>query len=629
MNEEKIFLNLSEEEERKLKEEFKGFDLDGWIKRKVDFYRKHPFKYKEKKIYCEDIKKYFILINEDYKEPEKKKEEKKEQEERKGDLKTFILDENEIIQKKVFTSHQLSNNIFGFGLLLPRMENLTNDKGEIIGEHQVWRPVVISSEHRGLVVSKWFQSEYKINYENIPYEMKLKWELKDIDDFIHNKEQKCINGKELFNLIRQQYVYYMYYRSSEWYDLHTLWDLGTYLHQLFSAYPLFENRGLKGTAKTKSMLISSYICLNATDIMTNPSEATLFRETEEKRPTKYIDEAEKLFKITKEGIEEDNRVELINASYTRNGSVPRQEKIGNKYITKWYHVYSPTQISSINGLQGATETRAITQIHTKAPDTDERGEKDPEDDVNKPIWKELRNKCYRWTLENWEEIYKTYLDFKIQTKLKKRDLQIWKPLIVIAKIIDEEKLLPDIIKFAEKLSEQRKNDNLSEGTLDYKYLTCMNNQFTKITFSGKIYLDTIREEFNKIFGQKEESKSNKSISMHLDKLGFKELRDKDRYGAYYQLTKDIFDEIISPLTNDFVKTQEKSSQTSHSSPSLINNKKLSDEYIMNSDECKDKVCDECDENDECDDSSEVTNKNKDNFKVKSLKQQEDEVNGDL
>ena len=517
-----------------------------------------------------------------------------------NDLKTFIFDENEIVQSRTFTSHLLNENIFGIGLLLPRTEDLTDKNGSVIGQHQRWRPVIITSDHRGLVVSKWFQTEYKINYDELPYEMRLRWELKDIDDFLHNMQQTKINGKDLFNSINNQYEYYMYYRSKEWYNIHTLWDIGTYLHQIFSAFPIYENRGLMGTAKTKSMVVSSYITLNATDIMTNPSEATLFRETETLRPTKYIDEAEKLFKFTKEGMEAENRVELINASYTRNGSVPRQEKVGNKYYTKWYHVYSPTMISSINGLYGSTENRAISQIHTKAPDTDKRGERDPEDDVNNEKWKKIRNMCYRWALENWKEVYNTYLNFNIETTLKKRDLQIWKPLLVLAGVIDKEKLLPSILSFAEKLSMQRKNDNLVEGSLDHKYLTCLNYLLLNNT-SDKIYVDSIRERFNLVYGTNEEKKSNKSISIHLDKLGMKELRMKDRQGAYYQLTKIIFDEIINPLTNDFSESKEKSSQ---SSQSLINTNKISDECMMNNDEYKknEKIkcdeCDECDENDE-------------------------------
>lgn len=496
-----------------------------------------------------------------------------------GDLRTFIFDQSQVIQQRIFTSHLLNDNIFGIGLLLPRQEEIINKKKEVIGENQVWRPVIITSNKRGLVVSKWLMNEYKISYEGIPSGMKLRWDLKDIETYLRGKPLEVL-GKDLFEEIKEQYKFYLYYREKNWYSVNSLWDMGTYFHQLFSAFPIKEERGLSGTAKTKTMVVSSYITLNATDIMINPSESTLFRLTQELRPTKYIDEAEKLFKWTKQGFEADNRVELINSSYTRNGSVPRQEKVGNKYITVWYHTYSPTRVSSINGLYGATENRAITQIHTKAPDNDKRGEMDPEDDVGDLKWNSIRNKCYLFALQNWEKIYQEYLNFDIKTTLKKRDLQIWKPLLILAKYIDEN-LFNEILIFSEKISKLRKIDSLSEGTLDYKFLNCLNILLSSAD-SERIYINNLREKYNSLYKQSEPTNIgyNKTISTHLDKLGFKELRDKDMKGSYYFLTKSIFDEIISPITNEF------SSDSPDLSDNGINSNNSDDEYMMNDDESK-------------------------------------------
>lgn len=584
----------------------------------ISYVKKNPMKYK--KVW----ERWAKEKNKELKKEKNKEIRKEEEIIENPDLKNFIFDEKEIVKKRVFSSHLINEKIFGFGVLLPRWEDIINKKGVVIGKEQKWRAVILTSNRRGLVVSKWFQNEYKISYDELPSEMKLRWTLKDINDYLHNKKIQKTNGKKLFEEMKERYKKYLYFRSNEWYPVNVLWDLGTYFHQLFSAYPLKENRGLSGSAKTKAMVVSSYMTLNATDLMINPSEATLFRETEILRPTKYIDEAEKLFKFTKEGMESDNRVELINSSYTKNGSVPRQEKIGNKFFTKWYHVYSPTQITSINGLYGATENRAITQVHTKAPDKDERGELDPEDDIKDEIWKIIKNKCYRWALENWEEVSKEYKNFNIKTNLKKRDLQLWKPLLILAKIINKKDLLPEIINFAEKLSEQRKDDNISENTLDYKYLNCV-NEILKHTTSSKIYLDEIRKKFSEFYGIEEKPKSNKSISTHLDKLGFKELRKKDMYGAYYELTKKDFDEIISPITNVFTKSEENSSYSSHSSELLLNNKKNmmnNDNNMMNMmNPTKTEKYDEYDENDKNDESleEEEKSKKKDNDdKVKEL-----------
>jgi len=488
------------------------------------------------------------------------------------DLKTFIFDKNKIVKKKVFSSHLLSDNVFCFGLLLPRDEDIIVNK-KIVGQHQVWRAVAITSERRGLAYSDWFRKDYKIEYEEIPYQMRLRWELKDVDTYLH-KTPEQISGKELFEDIRKQYNYYLFFRENLWYDIHSLWDIGTYFHQLFSAYPIFENRGLSGTAKTKTMVVSSYITLNSTDIMVNPSEATLFRETDILRPTKYIDEAEKLWAYNKNTgrYEGDTRTELINASYTKNGVVPRQERYGNKFVTKWYHCYSPTMLSSITGLYGATENRAITQIHTKAPDKDKRGELEPEDDTNDIKWEEIRNKCYLFALQNWKEVYEEYLKFDIgknkegeEYQIKKRDLQLWKPLLVLAKIIDKE-LYDKIIVFAERMSKLRKADILSEGTTDYKLLSCLKKLLEKrknnVDIDNKIYVNEIRNVFNMDFitGEPRQMGYNKTISSHLDKMGFKDFRSFDSHkGSYFEITIPIFNSIvenISPQLKIFDKGEE-------------------------------------------------------------------------
>jgi len=516
------------------------------------------------------------------------------------DLKTFIFDKTQVIQNKVFSSHLLSNSLFGFGMLLPREEDKKDGTGKILYTYQTWRGVILTSNQRGLVVSEWLKKEHKINYECVPAEMKLRWELEDIRKYLDGKAEQ-VNGLDLFNLIKEQYEHYNFYREKNWYAVNTLWDIGTYLHQLFSAYPLKENRGLAGTGKSKSMNVSSYITLNATDIMTNPSEATLFRETEILRPTKYIDEAEKLFKMTKFGLESDNRVELINASYTRNGSVPRQEKLGKGYVTKWYHVYSPTQLSSINGLYGATESRAITQIHTKSPDIDIRGERDPEDDINNPKWKSVRNKCYLWTLQNWKVVYDYYLNFDIPTTLKKRDMQLWKPLLVLAKIIDEKELLPNILLFAERLSNQRKNDLLNEESLDYKFLFCVNELLKENVEDNKLFVNAIRIKYNDEYKKSEPTDTgyNRTISNHLDKLGFKDLRYKDhKRGAYFLLSKQMFEEVVNPITSDFA------SQSSQSSQNKGKTQNKGDEVGTKQDDNKNNKGDERDDTDERDDSIE-------------------------
>ena len=515
---------------------------------------------------------------------------------KKDELRNFIFDKNQIIQKRVFTSHQINNHAFGFGLLLPRDEEVTNKKGEVINIQQVWKPVIITSECKGLVVSKLLEREQKLKYDTTPSEMPLRWELEDIRKW-KDGEVKPINPLKLFKRVREQYEKYNNYRDVGWYDVNPLWDIATYCYQLFSAFPLKEERGLKTTGKSKTMLLSSFITLNGTELMINPSEATLFRLTEELRPTKYFDEAEKLFNFYKGQVESDLRAELINASYSRNGVVPRQEKILNKFITKWYHCYSPTRIASIKGLYGATETRAITQIHTKASLNDIRGELDPENDRESSVWSQIRNGCYVFVLQNWKQIKKEDFKFNEKIKIKQRDLQLWKPLLVLAKIIDKD-LFERVKIFAEKISKQRQDDFLPEGSLEYTILGFVKEMLDRGTTT--IYVNDIKKRFKESNPEEKYTHGfNKTISTRLDNLGFKDLRKKDRDGAYFDITKNDFDSIVSPICPYY--SYNNSSQSSQSSQLLINDSKICDEQVTNVMNNNNKEKEKCDECDECDD----------------------------
>lgn len=468
--------------------------------------------------------------------------------------KAFIFDENLLVKQKVFSSHKLNDDIFGVGIFLARNEMQYIGKGNSkmpIGEKQVWKPVIVTSNNSYHEYTYSSALNSHIDYEIIPSKTSLRWSLKSIEDWVNNRI-KIINISDLFNSIKNQYNKFCYFREEEWYDINCLWDLGTYFHQLFSAFPIKEERGFQGTGKTKCMIVSSKISLNATDIMLNPSASTLFRLTNEIRPTKYVDEAEKLFRFTNYGLETDERVELLNASYISNGKVPRQEKFGNGYKTMWYNVYSPTRISSINGLYGPTESRAITQFHVKAPDNDERGEIDPEQFKEHIIWQEIRDNCYIWTLQNWKLVESEYNNFDINTNLKKRDLQLWKPILILAKIIDKEELLSKIIKFAEKISELRNQEYFSVESLEYKILEIYHTILDKNKLT-KTYLQEIKNWFNANKSEDNKPVREKTISTILDKLGFIEFKRRDKEGVYYELSLETFERIVLPYTNVFAK----------------------------------------------------------------------------
>lgn len=486
----------------------------------------------------------------------------------------FIFDEEQLVENVIFTSHKMKD-AFCFGFLLPKEVPITNRRGKTIGREQIMAPAILTSDKKLLEPTSEMENSYKIRYIAIPNELDLRIQLGVIEKFI-KKENILVEGKELFNSVKQAYEKFLFFQNPLWYEVHALWDMGTYFFQLFHSYPLLDLSGLASTGKSKIMNVSRIFTLNPTQIMINPSEASLFRLTHSNRPTKYIDECEKLFQFVAGTWQSSPVVELINGSYSKGSSVPRLEKVGNNYRLVNFGCYSPTMLGSIAGLRGATETRAITHITTKAPDNDKRGEIEVEDFLNAEEYKSLRSNLFIFALENWKSVEETYRGLKLDN-LKKRDFQLWKPLLSIAKVINED-LFQRVLVFAEKISEQKRQDFIPEGSVDYRLLEKL-KEFLYEQDKNKIYIREISVEINKTTNEKEKV-TERSISAHLDKLGFKEFRTRDRAGSFVKIDRSSYETIVAPTCPNLLNSSSQPSQ-----PIQLNEKqiKIGDGYTMVSD----------------------------------------------
>lgn len=490
----------------------------------------------------------------------------------------FIFNEKLVVKPVVFSCHRIGNE-FGYGFLLPKYVPIYSSNGKdkkIIGKEQVRAPGVITSDRRLIEPSHDTESLHKIKYIAIPQDLELRASLGTLKSFLENKTTPP-NGKEIFESIAKTYRQFLHFQTEAWYAVHPLWDIGTYFFELFNTYPICELRGISGTAKSKVMKVSRLFTLNPTEIMINPSEASLFRITHTKRPTKYIDEAEKLFLFIGGQWQSSPTVELINGSYSRGSTVPRLEKLGNDYRIVHYQCYSPTMIGSIAGLRDATETRAITHIMTKAPDKDSRGELEVADYEDAEEFQSIRDKMYLYALGNFREVERNYRELAVDG-LKKRDLQLWKPLLAVAKTIDEQ-IFNEILEFAKKQSAQRKDDFIPEGTTDFQILDILKDELN-MHGNAPVYLKTVTEKYNT---GKDKPIAPKTLSAHLDRLGFKEYRERDERGSKLNITKEIFEAIVSPICPSL------SSYSSYSSYSQGKDNKKDDEDMTNADESNNSI----------------------------------------
>lgn len=455
-------------------------------------------------------------------------------------LSNYVFDENEVVRQKVFSLCKLNNETLGIGILLPYNKQVLSKSNEKLGIKQIQTPVILTSNNQMLEMGMRLEEDHKIQFSAIPGRFERRMSLSTIKKFLR-KEHGKIDGTKLFIKIRRIYKKYLYFNNPVWYSIHALWDIGTYFFLLFQVYPILELRGIRGSAKTKTMSASGFLTFNATEIMINPSESAMFRETHEKRPTKYVDEAEKLFRIEKGRVIPDQRAELINASYYYKGTVPRVEKIGNKFVTVYYSVYSPTMIGSINGLYGATEDRALIHITTKAPADDPRGSLEPLE--NSEEWQKIRDELYLFLLQDWSKVEETYNTLENETNLKNRDFAIWKPILTLAKLLDSDTYM-EIKKYSNQVYEMKRFDFIPEESFEFEVLSFLKDFVNDDR--DFVFLKEVSEKFIP-----ERKITNKRVAKTIDKFGFdtyktrKHLGEKTGYG--YQISKNIFEKLVMPI----------------------------------------------------------------------------------
>lgn len=142
----------------------------------------------------------------------------------------------------------------------------------------------------------------------------------------------------------------------EYYNIISLWIIGTYFHKEFPSYPFLFLNAMKGSGKTRSMNLITTLSKNG-QLLNSLTEAVLFRTT----GALAIDEFEG---INRKGNE--NLRELLNSAYKRGAVVKRmrQKKTneGTEMVVEEFEVYRPIVLANIWGMDNVLGDRCITLI---------------------------------------------------------------------------------------------------------------------------------------------------------------------------------------------------------------------------------------------------------------------------
>lgn len=232
-------------------------------------------------------------------------------------------------------------------------------------------------------------------------------------------------GRELADLVREQYTRYVAFHSERYdseADLLTLWTMLTHVQQAFDTTPYIYVTAPTPEAGKSRIIDVGYQLVARPHVLVDPTAASLFKLIDSESPTLFIDEADELH---------SNKAlrAVLNAGHSRGGVVPRGP--GKQVLL--YQVFSPKLIAGIKGkrlpLQGATLSRCIeVPMRTRIID------KEPIEDFVKPDVERacapLRTSLETWASENVAALGELRPPLPVSMGDRQRDS--WRPLMAIA-----------------------------------------------------------------------------------------------------------------------------------------------------------------------------------------------------
>jgi len=197
------------------------------------------------------------------------------------------------------------------------------------------------------------------------------------------------------------------------------WIEGSFLYDVFDAYPLQNILGISESGKSRLCLLNLALCYHAEPLI-DPTEAGIFRSKEEDRVSLIIDEAEYL---NNPRLYATLRI-LLNASYSKySGYVTRYDEEDGKRIKRRFDLYSPMCISGIAGLEGVTLSRAFSIVMRRI--------KKDFPKANPNDYRQHRDKLYVFRIRHAFEIHDLYQKTDISDIVSARFEELFKPLFVM------------------------------------------------------------------------------------------------------------------------------------------------------------------------------------------------------
>jgi hypothetical protein len=328
---------------------------------------------------------------------------------------------------------------------------------------------------------------------------------------------------------------WMVYQNEQDYWFNALVKLSTFFYDIFNSLGYVRLQGFKASGKSRYLNLLVNLSYHGV-LVTQSTVASMFRLIQANMPTLAIDEFEQ---------PDIDILGVINQGYKRGAKVPRCDE-NDGFSVKFFDVYGPKALASINELDATTQSRCFTQIMLKSVDTEQvqREEVFTDEqslqqdlyilrltklaDVEKSV-KEIRESQDRRNALKGE-FDKLFEDASNEgsngqnAKMEHVSGRLWEmtsPLFILSGLIEEddirETLQRNLARYV--LEEMRFRETETVQDIETTILSYLvkTDQANRYVFLSEIK-NTLAEEYNI------EDLNEKSISSTLKKLGFKDRR---------------------------------------------------------------------------------------------------------
>jgi DNA primase catalytic core len=256
-----------------------------------------------------------------------------------------------------------------------------------------------------------------------------------------------VSGWEMFSELREVYMTYAWMKPAPSYDFQVIYDMLTYVYQLFDALGYMHLTGVKSSGKSNIANLHQFLGFNATK-SSNQTGAVMFRSQMANAGLRVFEECER-FCRPKPGTPDFDVMLMLNDGYKRGANAERMREAAKESVQAFdlqsFDIYGPRILVGINELEGVLKTRTMEQLCHRATRDDLRinGIKDLTKNWRRelPRLSNLRDKLHVWALQNFKDVQHGYdtLDGDPDVDhLISRECEMWLPLLGIARHIDSQ-----------------------------------------------------------------------------------------------------------------------------------------------------------------------------------------------